>query len=117
MGSPFKCRKADDSYRVMSSGGRAIAPHTLLFGGAVTHRVATSHERVCDGDCVDTIPLPMAAGAMSASMATSRNSQPGNRPAAIRFIVLIGVVSLFADMTYEGARSVVGPSGDRKGEP
>lgn len=28
---------------------------------------------------------------------------------AIRFIVLLGVVSLFADMTYEGARSVAGP--------
>jgi MFS family permease len=28
---------------------------------------------------------------------------------AIRFIILIGVVSLFADMTYEGARSVNGP--------
>jgi len=29
--------------------------------------------------------------------------------AAIRFIVLIGVVSLFGDMTYEGARSITGP--------
>lgn len=28
---------------------------------------------------------------------------------AIRFVVLLGVVSLFADMTYEGARSVAGP--------
>lgn len=28
---------------------------------------------------------------------------------AIRFVVLLGVVSLFADMTYEGARSVTGP--------
>lgn len=28
---------------------------------------------------------------------------------AITFIVLIGVVSLFADMTYEGARSITGP--------
>jgi MFS family permease len=32
-----------------------------------------------------------------------------SRDAAIRFIVLLGVVSLFADMTYEGARSVTGP--------
>jgi MFS family permease len=32
-----------------------------------------------------------------------------NRAAALRFIVLIGVVSLFADMTYEGARSITGP--------
>ena len=28
---------------------------------------------------------------------------------AIRFVVLLGVVSLFADMTYEGARSITGP--------
>lgn len=28
---------------------------------------------------------------------------------ALNFVILIGVVSLFADMTYEGARSAVGP--------
>jgi MFS family permease len=28
---------------------------------------------------------------------------------ALRFVVLVGVVSLFADMTYEGARSINGP--------
>lgn len=35
-----------------------------------------------------------------------------NRPAsrrAMRFVLLIGVLSLFADFTYEGARSVLGP--------
>src|SRR5258707_4830442 len=32
-----------------------------------------------------------------------------NRKAAIRFIVCLGVVSLFADMTYEGAHSIIGP--------
>jgi MFS family permease len=31
------------------------------------------------------------------------------RKTAVRFIVLLGIVSLFADMTYEGARSVTGP--------
>jgi hypothetical protein len=31
------------------------------------------------------------------------------RQGAVRFIVLLGVVSLFADMIYEGARSVTGP--------
>jgi hypothetical protein len=31
------------------------------------------------------------------------------RRSAIGFIVCLGVVSLFADMTYEGARSVIGP--------
>jgi predicted MFS family arabinose efflux permease len=33
----------------------------------------------------------------------------GPRHAAIRFIVVLGIVSLFADMTYEGARSILGP--------
>ncbi|MFZ0328742.1 MAG: hypothetical protein WBP64_13915 [Nitrososphaeraceae archaeon] len=28
---------------------------------------------------------------------------------ALGFIILLGIVSLFADMTYEGARSVTGP--------
>ena len=32
-----------------------------------------------------------------------------SRKTALRFVLVIGVVSLFADTTYEGARSVVGP--------
>ena len=31
-----------------------------------------------------------------------------SKPTAMQFIVLLGLVSLFADMTYEGARSIVG---------
>ena len=31
------------------------------------------------------------------------------RRLAFRFIIALGIVSLFADMTYEGARSIVGP--------
>ena len=31
------------------------------------------------------------------------------RKSAFRFIVALGFVSLFADMTYEGAHSVIGP--------
>ncbi len=31
------------------------------------------------------------------------------KPAALKFIIFLGVVSLFADMTYEGARSITGP--------
>src|SRR4051812_29235467 len=34
---------------------------------------------------------------------------PNARSRAIAFIVCLGVVSLFADMTYEGARSIIGP--------
>jgi MFS family permease len=33
----------------------------------------------------------------------------GERAIALRFIVCLGVVSLFADMTYEGAYSIMGP--------
>jgi MFS family permease len=32
-----------------------------------------------------------------------------SRHSALRFIVLLGIVSLFADMTYESARSITGP--------
>lgn len=32
-----------------------------------------------------------------------------SRATALKFVVLIGVVSLFADMTYEAARSITGP--------
>lgn len=32
-----------------------------------------------------------------------------DRRAAVRFVVLLGLVSLFADLTYEGARSITGP--------
>ena len=31
------------------------------------------------------------------------------RAAALRFVLIIGVVSFFADMTYEGSRSITGP--------
>ena len=38
---------------------------------------------------------------------TERNNNQKNR--ALKFIVLLGIVSLFADVTYEGARSINGP--------
>jgi hypothetical protein len=31
------------------------------------------------------------------------------RPRAVAFIILLGTISLFADMTYEGVRSITGP--------
>lgn len=33
----------------------------------------------------------------------------GQRRNALRFIILMGLISLFADMTYEGARGITGP--------
>lgn len=35
--------------------------------------------------------------------------QPEANRIALKFVLLLGVVSLFADMTYEGARSITGP--------
>jgi len=32
-----------------------------------------------------------------------------SKETALKFVVLLGIVSLFADMTYEGARSITGP--------
>jgi hypothetical protein len=43
-------------------------------------------------------------------MTVCENGQLVNtRSAALRFVVMLGVVSLFSDMTYEGARAVTGP--------
>ncbi len=37
------------------------------------------------------------------------NTSKPTRRAALKFVLLIGVVSFFADFTYEGARSITGP--------
>ncbi len=44
-------------------------------------------------------------------MTSSEEQQidPERRASALRFIVCLGIVSLFADMTYEGAHSIIGP--------
>jgi MFS family permease len=42
------------------------------------------------------------------SMQSRKNNSILKR-SALRFVILLGVVSLFADMTYEGARSITGP--------
>ena len=42
-------------------------------------------------------------------MAEAVDRARGARRSALRFVVLVGVVSLFADATYEGARSIAGP--------
>ncbi|MBI4282780.1 MAG: MFS transporter [Chloroflexi bacterium] len=46
---------------------------------------------------------------MEHNEAVTAASHSTARSAALKFIVLVGVVSLFADMTYEGARSITGP--------
>jgi MFS-type transporter involved in bile tolerance (Atg22 family) len=40
---------------------------------------------------------------------TSHENTAQKRAHALRFIVCLGIVSLFADMTYEGAHSIIGP--------
>jgi len=43
-------------------------------------------------------------------MSTVKNSaRDPNQGTALKFVILMGVVSLFADATYEGARSIAGP--------
>src|ERR1700732_4741011 len=32
-----------------------------------------------------------------------------SKAVALRFVLMFGVISLFADLTYEGSRSIVGP--------
>jgi hypothetical protein len=46
---------------------------------------------------------------MDAAALERQGATPIGRKTAIRFIVLLGIVSLFGDMTYEGARSITGP--------
>ena len=43
------------------------------------------------------------------SLSDISNSTSTKKTAALKFIVLLGAVSLFADVTYEGARSINGP--------
>ena len=44
-------------------------------------------------------------------MKQGRGSASGHtvKQTAARLVVLLGIVSLFADVTYEGARSITGP--------
>ncbi len=46
---------------------------------------------------------------MKAQADTSASRRDVSRSTALKFIVFLGIVSLFADMTHEGARSVTGP--------
>ena len=46
---------------------------------------------------------------MGNQLAEIRTSCDISKTAALKFVVFLGVVSLFADFTYEGARSITGP--------
>lgn len=47
--------------------------------------------------------------AISLSSTNITDRQKSNKNKAFYFIILLGLVSLFADITYEGARSIIGP--------
>jgi MFS family permease len=58
------------------------------------------------------MPVPRSSGSAKPVEVTAKATLPrggvtGRR--ALRFVLVIGVVSFFADMTYEGARSITGP--------
>lgn len=46
---------------------------------------------------------------MPSAESTPRQDDASSRKIAVRFVLLIGVLSFFADFTYEGSRSVLGP--------
>lgn len=48
-------------------------------------------------------------GAVGATRAPVMPASPRDSRVAFRFVLLIGILSFFADFTYEGARSVLGP--------
>src|SRR3989338_11553755 len=43
------------------------------------------------------------------NLTLTSNTKNLPRNTAFKFIILLGIVSLFSDMVYEGARSIVGP--------
>lgn len=46
---------------------------------------------------------------MVADQPGTETSNPATRRIAVRFVLLIGILSFFADFTYEGSRSILGP--------
>ena len=46
---------------------------------------------------------------MAESAGNSAPASGSRRSIALRFVLMIGVVSFFADFTYEGSRSITGP--------
>ncbi len=52
---------------------------------------------------------PEGSNAVEQQQHLNGRNEAAAQAVALRFVVLLGVVSLFADMTYEGARSTTGP--------
>ena len=91
---------ADDSYRVTSGGG-SVQGSPILPLPDIAHALAASQKkRAMERDAPDGV---------AADVTIPETPKFIGRASAMRFIVLLGVLSLFADMTYESARSITGP--------
>lgn len=62
-----------------------------------------------DGRTMDTRNEKAAASGGSSPVNGGTPSTEGRRLSALRFVLTVGALSLFADFTYEGSRSVLGP--------
>jgi MFS family permease len=51
----------------------------------------------------------MPGGQAPGDQPLTANHETANRKSALKFVLMIGVVSFFADLTYEGSRSITGP--------
>ena len=72
-----------------------------MASGALLRLLSVAH------NCRWPTPDAEAKDAMGDSMAAIEEHHAGR--SALRFIILIGILSFFADFTYEGSRSAVGP--------
>jgi predicted MFS family arabinose efflux permease len=76
---------------------------------------AAVDEGFCSNSKVSDLTESGATTSIDRSMSDAANSLPAETGAqnfarlAFRFVVIIGIVNFFADMTYEGARSIIGP--------
>jgi MFS family permease len=55
------------------------------------------------------VSLAEPAGSSAEEPTSDVHAGDPSRSAALRFVLLVGAMSLFADMAYEGARSITGP--------
>ncbi len=101
MECPRNRRKADDSYRV-----------TLAVGAVSISAFSQIRSLRNPWQAAVELPATLKVQRSEETMDMTASRKPDRKPAdraALRFVILIGFVSLFGDMTYEGARSIIGP--------
>src|SRR5262249_46001528 len=96
----------------MTSARTANGAHESVAGprsrsqlGAGAPRARSTH---LSSSSVSFLTTEKESG-MDTSSHLDRRSVGLTRGAAMTFVILLGLVSLFADVTYEGARSITGP--------